>query len=271
MKEMIKETIATGRTVEFAVAEGAKMLGADPGGVTYEVLEQPKKGFLGFGEVLAKVKVFYNVNDEDTAVRFVKQILSDMEIDALVTVTTDHRAKRDRLIQISGEEAGVLIGHHGETLEALQYLVNLAVLKKEAADREEGDEEGTSQNRYTVDIENYRERREQTLKRLAHRMADKAKKTGKSVALEPMNPYERRIIHAEVQGISGVTTSSTGSEGNRRVVIYPGEGSEPRKNHRRRRRGPKPEASQAEGATAPAADVSADFDAEDEMEIEIAD
>lgn len=232
MKEMIKETVAVGRTVESAVAQGAKELGADPGTVTYEVLEQPKKGFLGFGESPAKVKVFYTVSEEDAAVAFVKRILADMEIDAQVSVTTDTRAKRDRLINITGEQAGALIGHHGETLEALQYLVNLAASRKE--EEEETGEEGF-QNRYTVDIENYRIRREQALKRLAHRMSEKALKTHRSVALEPMNPYERRIIHAEVQNISGVTTSSVGSEGNRRVVIYPGDVAG-RKNDNRRRR-----------------------------------
>jgi len=240
MKEVMKETVAVGRTVESAVAEGAKELGADPGSVTYEVLEQPKKGFLGFGETLAKVKVFYLESEEDVAVSFVKRILADMDIDAIVSVTTDLKARRDRLINISGEEAGALIGHHGETLEALQYLVNLAAARKES----DGEDEGFV-NRYTVDIEGYRDRREQALRRLAHRMSEKAIKTHRSVALEPMNPYERRIIHAEVQDIRGVTTSSTGSEGNRRVVIYPEEGAQQRSS-RRRRRGPK-----AQGAAAP--------------------
>lgn len=237
MKEIIKETVAIGRTIEAAVAEGARELGADPGTVTYEVIEQPKKGFLGFGEAPAKVKVIYQVAKEDTAVAFVKRILSDLEIDASVTVTTDNRAKRDRLINITGEEAGALIGHHGETLEALQYLVNLAANQSHAEDDQDEEESDEYHNRYTVDIESYRVRREQTLRRLAHRMSEKAIKTHRSVALEPMNPYERRIIHAEVQTIDGVTTASTGSEGNRRVVIYPDNGNGQRTGGRRRRRG----------------------------------
>lgn len=265
MNENVRETIAVGSTIEAAVAEGARALGADAGSVTYEVLEQPKKGFLGFGEAPAKVKVFYTVTDEDTAVRFVRQILADIQIDAMVSVTTDTRAKRDRLIQITGEQAGVLIGHHGETLEALQYLVNLAACRKENKDREE-DEEETNQNRYTVDIENYRYRREQTLKRLAHRMADRALRTHRNVTLEPMNPYERRIIHAEVQTIAGVTTSSTGSEGNRRVVIYPGEEGTTKggRNQRRRRRGPKPEAVQSAAVEANEVVDSEDYSYEDQ-------
>ena len=265
MSENIKETIAIGSTIEAAVAEGARQLGTTPGSVTYEVLEQPKKGFLGFGEVPAKVKVIYEVSDEDVAVRFVRNLLSDMEIDAMVSVTTDFKAKRDRVIQITGEQAGVLIGHHGETLEALQYLVNLAACRQE---EKNGDGEEGSMNRYTVDIENYRYRREQTLKRLAHRMADRALRTHRNVTLEPMNPYERRIIHAEVQNIAGVTTSSTGSEGNRRVVIYPGEeAGKGGGKSRRRRRAPKSEVADAavnEGAVE-------NFEIEEETEIEMED
>ncbi len=239
----LKETIVTGRTIEAAVAQGARELGADPGSVTYEVIEQPKKGFLGFGESPAKVKVIYEVIEEDVAVSFVKKILADMGIDAMVSVTTDTKTKRDRLINVVGEEAGALIGHHGETLEALQYLVNLAAARHDV--RQGDDEDTVSMSRYTVDIENYRARREQALKRLAHRMSERAIKSGKSVSLEPMNPYERRIIHAEVQGIAGVTTSSTGSEGNRRVVIYPETQTGKGRNASRRRRKPQDRAPKA--------------------------
>ena len=115
-------------------------------------------------------------------------------------------------MEITGADAGVLIGHHGDTLDAFQYLVNLAANKKESDERK--------YTRISVDIENYREKREQTLRALADRMAQKVKKTGRSVTLEPMNAYERRIIHAQVQGIAGVSTNSVGAEGNRRVVIY---------------------------------------------------
>ena len=107
----------------------------------------------------------------------------------------------------------MLIGHHGDTLDAFQYLANLA------ANREfkSGDK---NHNRVTVDIEDYRSKREQTLRALARRMANKAIKYGRSVMLEPMNPYERRIIHSEIQNIEGVATNSIGSENNRKVVIY---------------------------------------------------
>jgi hypothetical protein len=104
-------------------------------------------------------------------------------------------------------------GHHGDTLDAFQYLVNLAANKKESDERK--------YTRITVDIENYREKREQTLRQLARRMAAKVKKTGKSISLEPMSAYERRIIHSEIQLIDGVSTNSVGSESSRRVVLYP--------------------------------------------------
>ena len=120
-------------------------------------------------------------------------------------------------MEITGAGAGLLIGHHGDTLDAFQYLVNLAANKKETDERK--------YTRISVDIENYREKREQTLRALADRMAQKVKKTGRSVTLDPMNAYERRIIHAQVQGIEGVSTNSVGSDSNRRVVIYP-EGTE---------------------------------------------
>ena len=107
---------------------------------------------------------------------------------------------------------GHLIGHHGDTLDAIQYLVNLAVNKKE-------ENEERVYTRISVDVENYRAKREETLRSLARRMAERVKKYRRSVTLEPMNPHERRIIHSEVQNIAGVTTVSIGQENSRRVVI----------------------------------------------------
>ena len=209
---MKQEIITTGKTVEAAVAAGAATLGVDTSSVTYEVLEAPKKGFLGFGETPATVKVCYVATPETTALTFVRTILADMGITADTTLSALPGSKREFLLTISGEEVGALIGHHGDTLDSLQYLVNLA------ANRREDDEE-SNYTRITVDIENYRAKREDTLRRLARRMADKALKYRRSVTLEPMNAYERRIIHSEVQGIAGVTTESIGTENNRRVVI----------------------------------------------------
>ncbi len=131
-------------------------------------------------------------------------------------------------IEIQGDDSGILIGHHGETLDAIQYLVNLCASRKsESAKREFV--------KIVVDIEGYREKREDTLRSLARRMAAKAIKNKRNVVLEPMNPYERRIIHSEIQGIENVDTHSVGSDENRKIVItYEGEDKAPKGKSRRR-------------------------------------
>ena len=209
---MKKEITVTAKTVEAAVALAAEQLGVDASSVTYEVIEAPKKGFLGFGETPAKITASFTAQPETTALTFVRTIIRDMDIIADATISALPGSKREFLINITGEEASVLIGHHGDTLDSLQYLTNLA------ANRREEDEE-SNYTRITVDVENYRAKREDTLRRLARRMADKALKYRKNVTLEPMNAYERRIIHSEIQGISGVTTNSIGADNNRRVVV----------------------------------------------------
>lgn len=207
---MKKEVTVQAKTVEEAVRNGAEQLGTDERGVTYEVIEEPKKGFLGMGSAPATVKVIYVFKPLEAARNFAQTLIKDLCLDAEVVIHDDGNG--EALMEITGADAGVLIGHHGDTLDAFQYLVNLAANKKESDERK--------YTRISVDIENYREKREQTLRALADRMAQKVKKTGRSVTLEPMNAYERRIIHAQVQGIAGVSTNSVGAEGNRRVVIY---------------------------------------------------
>ncbi|MBQ7698935.1 MAG: protein jag [Clostridia bacterium] len=210
---MKKETIKTAPTVEAAVKAACEELGAKPEDVIYEVLTQPKRGFLGIGSVDAKVRVEYNIKPSSSADDFAKKLLENMQIDA--EIETELRDNGEYLININGEEAGVLIGHHGETLDALQYLCNLAANKKD------GEAEDREYTRVVVDISGYRAKREETLRLLARRMADRALKYKRSVSLEPMPSHERRIIHSEVQKIEGVTTNSVGSENNRRVVIFP--------------------------------------------------
>ena len=210
-KAVKQELIFTGKSVELALEEAAAKLGTDTDKLTYEVIEQEKAGFLGIGAGLAKIKVERNVGGEIIAKEFVETLLANMEVSATVEMTA--LKKNDRSINVIGDEAGVLIGHHGETLEALQYLTNLAANKRE-------EDESRDYVHITVDVENYRAKREQTLRSLARRMAAKVQKTSKSVMLEPMSPYERRIIHSEVQGIEGVSTNSVGVDSNRRVVIY---------------------------------------------------
>ena len=207
---MKKEITVQAKTVEEAVKNGAAHLGTDENGVVYEVIEEPKRGFLGMGSTPATVKVMYVFKPLEAARSFAQTLIKDLCLDAEVVIHDD--GSGEALMEITGADAGTLIGHHGDTLDAFQYLVNLAANKKETDERK--------YTRISVDIENYREKREQTLRALADRMAQKVKKNGRSVTLEPMNAYERRIIHAQVQGIAGVSTNSVGAEGNRRVVIY---------------------------------------------------
>jgi len=214
---MKKDIIVTAKTVEDAALQGASNLGVAREDVEIEVLEEPKKGFFGMGAVPAKVKVTYILKPLEAARNFIETLMADLDIQAEIQIHDDGNG--ESLITIEGESASILIGHHGDTLEAFQYLVNLAANKKDDEDRQ--------YTRITVNIENYREKREETLRKLATKMAAKVKKSGRNIALEPMNAYERRIIHAEIQKIEGVSTNSVGTEGNRRVVIFPEGNAKP--------------------------------------------
>ena len=208
---MTKEIITTGKTVEEALQAAAAELGADVAAIQYTVLEEPKRGLFGLGAVLAKISASYTMTGADIALDFIKTVIADMGLQATATMTDGDND--DKLINIDGEGSGVLIGHHGETLDSLQYLANLAANKKVDGEKRE-------HVKITLDAEGYRAKREETLRALARRMADKVLRYKKSVMLEPMNPYERRIIHSEVQNIEGVATNSIGSENNRKVVMY---------------------------------------------------
>ena len=148
---------------------------------------------------------------EDMSFDFIKTLLSDIGLTAEAELYSCEDGTRR--ITIVGEDAATLIGHHGDTLDALQYLANLASAKKNA----QGERD---KSRVTIDIEGYRAKREETLRALARRMAAKAVRNNRSVMLEPMNAYERRIIHSEIQGIEGVSTNSIGSDNNRKIVIF---------------------------------------------------
>lgn len=215
---MKKEITVTAKTVADAVARAAEELGAPSvDAIEYTVLEEPKKGMIfGIGAVPAKVLATYTLGGEYIALEFVKNLLADMKIEAEVTMTDGDND--DKLISVNGEGASVLIGHHGDTLDSLQYLANLAANKKEEGEKRKF-------VRVTLDVEGYRSKREEALRALARKMADKVLRYKKSVMLEPMTPYERRIIHSEVQKIDGVATNSIGSDGNRKVVMYLDDGS----------------------------------------------
>ena len=209
---MKKEVVTTAKTIEEAVAKAVEELGAPSADkIEYTVLEEPKKGFLGLGATDAKISATYVCGGEARAVAFVKQLLADMSIEAELEVTDGENGEKK--IAINGEGAAILIGHHGETLDSLQYLASLAANKRVNGKKEE-------YTRISVDVEGYRAKREETLRALARKMAARVVKYKKSVMLEPMNPYERRIIHSEIQNIEGVSTNSIGSENNRKIVIF---------------------------------------------------
>lgn len=202
---MEKFAIGTGRTIDDAVSDALTRLQVDRDSVNVEVLETPTKGFLGFGGTMAKVKVTASLPEEDPAAGFLNGLFQRMGVD--VSIETSY--EEDNLkIRLEGESAGLLIGKHGETLDALQYLTSLVVNRR----REE-------YLRVTLDSENYREKRQQTLQKLAKRLAANVARTGKNITLEPMNPSERRVIHATLQKYRNITTYSVGTEPSRRVVV----------------------------------------------------
>ena len=209
---MKKEVITSAKTIDEAIALAVAELGAPSADkIEYTVLEEPKKGLFGIGAANAKISATYAVGGEENALSFIKTLLGDMNIEADVTMTDGENG--EKRIAVTGESAAILIGHHGDTLDSLQYLANLAANKRVDGKKE-------AYVKITVDVEGYRAKREETLRALARRMAAKVQKYKKSVMLEPMNPYERRIIHSEIQNIEGVSTNSIGSANNRKIVNF---------------------------------------------------
>ena len=205
---MTKKIEATGKTIDDAIAAALEQLGGvDRDMVSVEVLENPKSGFLGIGGTPAKVAVSMEEEEErGDVVAFLKALLEKMGANAEVAANTTEEG--NLAVKFSGENMGILIGRRGETLDAIQHIANLVANR----DREE-------HIRVTVDTENYRAKRAETLENLARKVAGQVKKYKRNKALEPMNAYERHIIHAALQDVEDVSTSSTGAEPNRRVII----------------------------------------------------
>jgi spoIIIJ-associated protein len=196
----------TGKTVQEAVESALEELNADEDEVEIEVLDEGSKGLLGLlGSKQAKVRVTLRENRGELAYAFLKDVFEKMNINADVTIREDSDAVQ---INITGEDSGIIIGRRGETLDALQYLTSLVVNK-----------ETQEYKKVSLDIENYRQKREETLVNLANRLARKVIKYKKSITLEPMNPYERKIIHSTLQENSSIETYSLGDEPNRKVII----------------------------------------------------
>lgn len=199
----------TGRTVDDAIMEALIQLGTTSDQVDIEVISEGSKGILGlFGTKPAVVKVSKKADPKEIAEAFLNDIFKQMGL--FVQIKSKFDEKNQLFIDLSGDNMGILIGKRGSTLDSLQYLVSLVVNKKTK-----------SYIRVKIDTESYRSRRKETLENLAKSLAKKVKTTGKKVSLEPMNPFERRIIHSALQNDRGVDTHSEGDEPYRRVIITP--------------------------------------------------
>jgi Predicted RNA-binding protein len=203
----------TGKTEEEAIASALRQLNLQRDEVSIEIVERARTGFLGIGASPAVIKVIYDVpsklSDEGVVERtksFLDGLLSRMGTQANIELNV--KDDGTVIVELSGEGMGSIIGRRGETLDAIQHLTNYAVNR--------GLEDRTH---ISIDAENYRSKREESLVHLAEKMAAKALKYHRSMALEPMNSYERHVIHTALQEFEGVSTCSTGVEPNRRVVI----------------------------------------------------
>ena len=195
------------KTVSDAITEACKVLGVTSDKLDYVVKEEGSSGFLGIGAKDAVIEAKVKSSITDIAKIFLNDVFQAMNM--TVVINAEYKEEEKELfIDLSGDDMGVLIGKRGQTLDSLQYLVSLIVNK-----------ESTDYIRVKVDTENYRKRRQDTLENLAKKIAFKVKRTKRTVSLEPMNPYERRIIHSALQNDKFVTTHSEGDEPRRHVVV----------------------------------------------------
>ncbi len=205
------------KTVNEAITEACQKLGVTSDKLDYQIVDEGSAGFLGLGSKPAIIKAAKKFSIEDTAKDFLQNVFEAMNLTVLITIKYDEETKNME-IDLSGDEMGVLIGKRGQTLDSLQYLVSLVVNK-----------ESEDYIRIKIDTENYRERRKETLENLAKNIAYKVKRSRRPVSLEPMNPYERRIIHSALQNDKYVSTHSEGDEPFRRVVVTPKRESKDKK------------------------------------------
>lgn len=203
----MKSVEKVGRTQEEAISEALEELGAKPDKVKVEVLEETTKGLFGLGGKVVRVRVSLKEDLAQVAGLFLREMLVNMGVLAQVEI---FKRADSTVLNINGKDLGILIGKRGQTLDSIQYLVNLAVNKDQ-----------TEKERIIVDVAGYRRRREDTLRRLAIKMADKVKREGKRQVLEPMSPHERRIIHSTLQNYKEIMTYSEGEDPYRHVIITP--------------------------------------------------
>lgn len=197
----------TAKTVDDAITEGLIKLGTTSDKIETEIIEKGSSGFLGIGSRPAVVKIWKKFTIEDHVRNFLSDIFNAMNMTVEINITKSEDDKNIN-VDLKGDEMGVSIGKRGQTLDSLQYLTNLAV--------------GKQVNEFVkvkIDTEDYRKRRRETLENLARNIAYKVKRTKRPVSLEPMNPFERRVIHSALQNDRYVSTHSEGEEPFRHVVI----------------------------------------------------
>jgi spoIIIJ-associated protein len=211
---MIKVIETSGKTEEEALQAALAELNCAREDVSVEVVERSKSGFLGIGATPAKLRVSYEAPDDlmKTAEDFIKGLLEKMGSDAVPVL--EKKDEDTIYVNLTGKKLGSLIGRRGETLDAIQHITNYAVNRGSDA-----------RVHINIDAENYRAKREESLRHLAEKVAAKVVKYRKNMTLEPMNSYERHVIHTALQDYEGVSTFSTGTEPNRRIVIAYGSDS----------------------------------------------
>jgi len=195
------------KSVEEAITEASITLGIPSSEIEYEVVDKGSTGFLGIGSKSAVIKARKKFSVEENVREFLSSVFHAMDMEVEILIKIDEEEKLID-VELKGDDMGLLIGKRGQTLDSLQYLTNLAVNKH-------------SENYYKVkvDTEDYRKRRKDTLENLAKNIAFKVKRTKRPVALEAMNPFERRVIHSALQNDKFVTTHSEGEEPYRHVVV----------------------------------------------------
>lgn len=195
------------KTVEDAITESLIKLGTTSDKIEYEVIEKGSSGFLGIGSKPAIIKVRKKSTLEDAIRGFLADVFHAMDMDVEIILTREENSNIIE-VEMKGSDMGVLIGKRGQTLDSLQYLVNLVANKN-----------SDQYVKVKIDTEDYRKRRRETLENLARNIAYKVKRTKHSVSLEPMNPFERRVIHSALQNDRFVSTHSEGDEPYRHVVV----------------------------------------------------
>lgn len=205
----MKKITVSGKTVDEAIQSAIEQLNTTRERISISVLEEPQKGFLGLiGTKPAVVEVEIKPDAAEEAMIFLRDVTKNMGVSIEISPV---ETKDGLLLNLKGDGIGLLIGKRGQTLDSLQYLVNLVANRY-----------SEQYIRIVLDAENYRERRKEALEQLAKRLGNKAVRTRKEVILEPMNALERKIIHTALQEVKGVKTYSEGIEPNRRIVVAPG-------------------------------------------------